>query len=444
MASRTYSTRGNAVVQHPMPGLIALWRKVGNGGANRADDTFAVQTALNAVPVPLGGPEAPLKVDGKVGPRTIAAIRRFQQYWTKVIDGRVDPGGPTVQALNNLAGVPLPHKPKQGPAAAPAAPPKRTAWAPQRVQVAKAGVAHAPAPGANPDINKINAAIIRMDLIRYEHLPALQHILDRAMPQLQQAMRYAHLLHRPPVGPTAKTWNSRDNDDRLCFLLVAKHLHLSEKNAPQALEAIDHVIGLVRVMRATLTERQTATGAMSDADDIYVALYRQPPGSNEGAHTYHGGRWRQTGRRSGKVELGLDGKPMPERLDRIYVAPEFDGLSREMQRHVLLHELLHYCGELPYSPLRIHDHAYIWQTRYAHLSKHQRKTNTDTLSVLLLDFATGTAMAARAAGVAETVLGTVPWVEFDGLITVPDVAPGAPDPVAFPASFPLHAPAAKH
>lgn len=442
MANKIYSRTGNAVVQQPMPGLVALWKKVGNGGANRADDTLAVQVALNAVPVPLGGPEAALKPDGKVGPRTIAAIRRFQQYWTRVVDGRVDPGGPTIEALNNLAGVPLPHKPKQGPLAAPAAPPKRTAWAPQRVQAAKAravpaGATAAPAV-AHLDINRINAAIIRMDLIRNEHLPALQHLLDRAMPQLQQAMRYAHLLHRPPVGPAAKDWNSRDNDDRLCFLVVAKHLHLSEKDPAQALQAIDHVIGLVRVMRATLTERQTATGAMSDADDIYVALYRQPADSStEGAHTYHGGRWRQTGRGSGRVVVGFDGRPMPERLDRIYVAPVFDGLSREAQRYVLLHELLHYCGELPYSPLRIHDHAYIWQAHYAHLTKHQRKTNTDTLSVLLLDLATGTAMAARAAGVDVKVLGTVPWVEFDGLITVPDPAPGAPDPVAFPASFPL-------
>jgi len=438
MSARLYSRRGNFTTTMPMPGLAALWKPVGSGGANRADDTLAVQVALNAVPVPLGGPEVPLKPDGKVGPKTIGAIRRFQQYWTKVIDGRVDPGGPTVEALNNLAGVPLPHPPKPGAAAAAAPPPKRAAWAPPRVQAARAGTPGAPSVAVQVDLDRINAAIIRMDLIRYEHLPALQHVLDRAMPQLQQAMRYAHLLYRPPTGPTANSWNSRDNDDRLCFLVVAKHLHLSEKNPGQALEAVDHTIGLVRVMRATLTERQTATGAMSDADDIYVSLYRQPADSpTEGAHTYAGGRWRQNGRRSGRVVVGFDGRPIPERLDRIYVAPVFDGLSREMQRHVLLHELLHYCGELPYSPLRIHDHAYAWQGHYAHLSRQQRKTNTDTLSLLLQDFALGTAMAARAAGVAEAVLGTVPWVEFDGLVTVPDVAPGAADPVAFPASYPL-------
>jgi peptidoglycan hydrolase-like protein with peptidoglycan-binding domain len=440
MASRTYSSRGNAVVHHPMPGLIGLWRKVGNGGANRADDTLAVQVALNAVPVPLGGPEAPLKVDGKVGPKTVGAIRRFQQYWTKVVDGRVDPGGPTVRMLNELAGVPLPHRRDRQRAIASGPAASSGTWAPQRVQVANAGKAGPKPATSNPDLNKINAAIIRMDQIRHVHLPALQHVLDRAMPQLQQAMRHAHKLAIPPVGPAAKDFTSRDNPDRLCFLVVAKHLHLSEKNSGQALEAMDHMIGLVRTMRATVTERQTATGAMSDADDIYVSLYRQPPGDTHSGHTYFGGRWQKEGRKSGRVAVGLDGKPMPERVDRIYIHPVFDGMNQDVQRHVLLHELLHYCGELPASRLRIADHAYAYQPHYRTLTHGLRKANTDTLAMLLLEFALGTQMAARGGQTRTEVIGDIPHVEFDGLITVPDLAPGQADPVAFPASFPLKKP----
>src|SRR5262245_53261707 len=46
-----------------------------------------------------GAPEGKLVVDGLVGPRTIEAIRRYQQAHTKVADGRVDVGSPTIKAL---------------------------------------------------------------------------------------------------------------------------------------------------------------------------------------------------------------------------------------------------------------------------------------------------------------------------------------------------------
>ena len=73
---------------------------VGAGGVNRSDDTHTVQQLLNNVPVPRGGPSPKLDTDGKCGPITIGAIRRFQQLNTGFVDGRVDPGGQTIAKLN--------------------------------------------------------------------------------------------------------------------------------------------------------------------------------------------------------------------------------------------------------------------------------------------------------------------------------------------------------
>jgi peptidoglycan hydrolase-like protein with peptidoglycan-binding domain len=78
---------------------------VGSGGANLPHDNLTVQYLLNCVPVEDGGPIVELVVDGIIGPKTIAAIRSFQQKNTRTVDGRVDPeraGGRTIVALNDF------------------------------------------------------------------------------------------------------------------------------------------------------------------------------------------------------------------------------------------------------------------------------------------------------------------------------------------------------
>ena len=73
---------------------------VGRGGRNYpAADVMTVQYLLNCVPASQGGPTPELAVDGAVGPKTIAAIERFQRANTGACDGRVDPGGATLHAL---------------------------------------------------------------------------------------------------------------------------------------------------------------------------------------------------------------------------------------------------------------------------------------------------------------------------------------------------------
>jgi peptidoglycan hydrolase-like protein with peptidoglycan-binding domain len=77
---------------------------VGANGTNRKDDSMTVQDLLNQVPVDQGGPDPLLAVDGLPWQKTIAAIKQFQkvQVNLKFPDGRVDPNGPTLAALNKF------------------------------------------------------------------------------------------------------------------------------------------------------------------------------------------------------------------------------------------------------------------------------------------------------------------------------------------------------
>ncbi len=76
--------------------MTTIMRSVGESGINNRQDVLAVQQRLRSH----GAPS--LKVDGIAGPRTVAAIRAFQQAHLRAQrpDGRVDLGGPTWRTLS--------------------------------------------------------------------------------------------------------------------------------------------------------------------------------------------------------------------------------------------------------------------------------------------------------------------------------------------------------
>jgi hypothetical protein len=92
----------------PAVGPIAISQPVGQGplARNLADDVKTIQEALNQVTVEgaAGGPIPFLAVDGIVGPKTQAAILKFQQLQVTAIhsDGLVEPGKPTILRLNEI------------------------------------------------------------------------------------------------------------------------------------------------------------------------------------------------------------------------------------------------------------------------------------------------------------------------------------------------------
>jgi lysozyme family protein len=74
---------------------LAISAAVGQGGRNKPADVEAVQAKLNSVG------NYGLKVDGKIGPKTIGAIKDFQKKnGMSSPDGRIDPKGFTERTLN--------------------------------------------------------------------------------------------------------------------------------------------------------------------------------------------------------------------------------------------------------------------------------------------------------------------------------------------------------
>ncbi len=89
--------------------MHTIVHSVGKNGVNQSNDVKIVQMLINeniARLVPL----APLKVDGRIGPKTIGAIEEFQRRVVKLsnVDGRVDPNGRTLRELNGGSGASRP------------------------------------------------------------------------------------------------------------------------------------------------------------------------------------------------------------------------------------------------------------------------------------------------------------------------------------------------
>lgn len=79
--------------------MSVISASVGRNGVNRTDDVRAIQTLLNRHRRPGDGPVA---ITGGANQETIAAIAEFQKRVVKLVnpDGRVDPDGKTLRALN--------------------------------------------------------------------------------------------------------------------------------------------------------------------------------------------------------------------------------------------------------------------------------------------------------------------------------------------------------
>ena len=72
---------------------------VGTGGKNINADVKIIQQMLNALKPIEGGPNVMLAEDGLIGPKTQAAITKYQKKALGWTDGRIDVAGPTIKAL---------------------------------------------------------------------------------------------------------------------------------------------------------------------------------------------------------------------------------------------------------------------------------------------------------------------------------------------------------
>lgn len=92
--SRGCPTHNDATQKCPGWQMASITGSVGQGGTNRYEDVRVVQGALNRFPDAAGGPNPKLDTDGRVGSRTIGAIKKFQGFFfpSHIPDGRVDVG----------------------------------------------------------------------------------------------------------------------------------------------------------------------------------------------------------------------------------------------------------------------------------------------------------------------------------------------------------------
>ena len=77
--------------------MARLIGSVGLGVRSHMPDVKYVQTLLSDWLLVRN--QVPLVVDGLCGPLTDGAIRQFQRVETGIVDGRVDPGGPSIKKL---------------------------------------------------------------------------------------------------------------------------------------------------------------------------------------------------------------------------------------------------------------------------------------------------------------------------------------------------------
>jgi hypothetical protein len=77
---------------------VSISASVGRGGVNRAADVRKMKQLLNHI-----FPADPLELDGEANAMLVRRIERFQRRFLNEPDGRIDPGGRTLERLNESA-----------------------------------------------------------------------------------------------------------------------------------------------------------------------------------------------------------------------------------------------------------------------------------------------------------------------------------------------------
>lgn len=304
---------------------ITITGSVGRGGRNMAADVKTIQSALNEVSPIDGGPAPKLKVDGVVGPLTIAAIEKYQRRQIGRADGRVDPDGPTIRALNGASSG---NSPAQK-AAKPTPPPKAT-----------------------PEQN--TAFIARIGSL----LPRARHWTSMAQMKIDMALGYVHKGPADPKDPFPSLHDIGKSD----LALFDKYFH-SEKNAKTTR------IQQLRRVRTVYDSMQTVmTGSLLEAPMFGWGVGVFQPDPLDGtlaakgyvAYTFPGG-WRAQ-RKDGTPRRAADDNytgPGDLRQDGIYFPiGKLMARSDNFMIETMIHELAHFVGPNGDSSEHIGDHTY--------------------------------------------------------------------------------------
>lgn len=328
---------------------VSIEGSVGRGGRNKSDDVSTVQEALNDVPASDGGPTLALTVDGIAGPLTIAAIEKYQRKHLGWCDGRVDPAGPTIHALNGGGGNVPPGKAKPAAPIPPAATDKEN-----KEFVAKVGT----------------------------RLPIARHWVHRAMFTLDMA-----------IDANSDVGNSLFPLRGLAeYGLVDKYYHIQHLSRPQRRHYMHDLKRVFMDMDVVIS--QSIIGDMLVG---YGCGFFQPDPSDGkkastkyDAFTFFGG-WNAHNR---------DGKPRMSKQDNytganlredtiFFPVSHYANKTDEYVTAVVIHELAHFVGPGVNSNLRIGDHSDANQKNFLKLDSFTAKRTADIYAHFAAESALG-------------------------------------------------------
>lgn len=334
--------------------VAKIKRSVGAGGANAPDDVLAVQRLLNGVAPEDGGPVPLLAEDKLVGPLTTGAIKRFQtEQKLKVVDSRVDPGGPTIKRLNEVSA------------------PGRRAIAMLRALLGGA-VPPADSLGALPAAARQALRLQRVQLA----IAPLVDMARRAERAAEMAMDHVTQGGRLGAAPAAAF---RRADHYFAF-----------GRQPQ-----DRTVAELRFIRTTFSRARTVLAnprpSVFGGSPFGAAIFDIDP-LGRPWHAYSPRQSADTGRKDG-VTSG-----------RIYLCDRIDFNVQDLFVHVLMHETIHFVDDE--TPAREIDDANNGYREGALLLAHrERMHNSDNYAL----FASHTAMGrARLVASQPTLAPVVP------------------------------------
>jgi hypothetical protein len=328
---RTNSDSGCRVVSFSpskKTGSATISAAVGIGGKNQAADVRTVQELLNNVPTASGGPVPLLAVDGLIGPKTNAAIQRFQKAQLGWADGRVDPGGPTITRLGGFA---------------------------KRGGGVDFGKGEAVAGQSNPIMEAFRLTTMVISI------PDAKTAVSQAISRVDQAATFVML------GGGGLTTNSTSFD------IVDRHFLFKGVGREQTLSELQFMRTTFLRMKTVLDDRASVFGAPTRGRNLFD-IDPFPDKTDPRVKAY-------VPRSSVEHTDGVT-------PNRMYLCRGLDGQPQDRYTHILIHELGHFVDDE--TPDReITDHGYAFFGTLKTLPHEKRLHNADTYAIFAFENAFG-------------------------------------------------------
>lgn len=320
---------GEVITTNPIQSVV------GGPASARSDDTLIVQQMLNAIPVSAGGPAAVLRLDGICGPKTRGAISGFQSRNLGFSDGRVDPGGRTIQALVSMI--------QDSPAI-----PLGAIGAQQLGSAAGAPVA-----ATGTEIVAVGNIALR--------------VLEPSIFILRFRMARA---------------------DTNFIAFMNKHFGSGQvKFQPSDISQIQRVVAAIHQNVA----RFNSFGKLLAED---VLLFDPTPTADTIGWTVRGGNKMSTK----QIQIYMDKKTkklIKAPGHSVFLTSIFADQPGHEKHLTVLHEFAHYVGPRDGNFFAIDDNAYCFESKFLSISKFKKLHNAESIALFILEFCVGTQVVAN-------------------------------------------------